>query len=279
MNKFIAGIRLLRPLNCLTGAVVVFVAAAITHSLDHISLLLTAMAVVMFYNGGANAINDYYDYEIDKINRPDRPLSSGMLTKKTGLLIAISLFILGTLLAIQLNTIAMLIAILLAMPILIFYTIGLKNRPLIGNMAVALILGLVFIFAGAVFESIAIMIVPAVLAFLLTFLREVIKDVEDMEGDNKMGLRTFPIVAGTTATYRIVRWWAFFTGLIMLLPVWYEYYTIQYLWIVLIGINLPLLYIITKFSFEPDMKTVSLSAKLLKISTIAGVIAVYFGSV
>jgi len=168
---------------------------------------------------------------------------------------------------------------LLAMPILIFYTIGLKNRPLIGNMAVALILGLVFIFAGAVFESIAIMIVPAVLAFLLTFLREVIKDVEDMEGDNKMGLRTFPIVAGTTATYRIVRWWAFFTGLIMLLPVWYEYYTIQYLWIVLIGINLPLLYIITKFSFEPDMKTVSLSAKLLKVSTIAGVIAVYFGSV
>ncbi|NIA18765.1 MAG: hypothetical protein GWO85_01560, partial [Simkaniaceae bacterium] len=193
MTKLLAGIRLLRPLNCLTGALAILVSAAITQSLDDITTMVIAMVVVVFYNGGANAINDYFDYEIDRINRPNRPLSSGTLSRKTGLWIAIFMFLLGTLFALQLNTIAKGIAILVAMPVLVVYTVSLKNKPLVGNVAVAFILGLVFLFGGAVFESMSVLVIPAFLAFLLTFLRELIKDVEDMEGDKKLGLNTFPL--------------------------------------------------------------------------------------
>ena len=279
MTKLLAGIRLLRPLNCLTGALAILVSAAITQSLDDITTMVIAMVVVVFYNGGANAINDYFDYEIDRINRPNRPLSSGTLSRKTGLWIAIFMFLLGTLFALQLNTIAKGIAILVAMPVLVVYTVSLKNKPLVGNVAVAFILGLVFLFGGAVFESMSVLVIPAFLAFLLTFLRELIKDVEDMKGDKKLGLNTFPLTAGLASTFRIVRWWALVTGIIMLLPAWVEYYNAYYLWIVLFGICLPLVYIIRVFFDDPGMKKISLATKLLKASTIAGVVAVYFGSV
>ena len=107
MTKLLAGIRLLRPLNCLTGALAILVSAAITQSLDDITTIVLAMVVVVFYNGGANAINDYFDYEIDKINKPDRPIASGKVSKKTALIFSAVLYTLGIVLAVYLNTYAL----------------------------------------------------------------------------------------------------------------------------------------------------------------------------
>jgi len=277
MTKLVAAIRLLRPLNCFIGSLSVFVSAAITRSMDRQSALVIAMLVVFFYNGGANAINDYFDYEIDKINRPDRPLSSGLLSRSTAVWISFLTFGCGTLLVIQLNQIAALIAVCIAMPILLGYTRYLKTKPLIGNFAVAFILGLVFVFGGAVFGAIDQMLVPAILAFLLTFPRELIKDVEDIDGDKKLGLKTYPISAGISSTKIVVKTWSIITGIAMLIPSLLGYYNNWYFWFVLIGIEIPLVYILTTFSGNIDRA--GRFSKLLKMSTIAGVCAVYFGTI
>ena len=58
---------------------------------------------------------------------------------------------------------------------------------MIGNITVAFLTGLVFIFGGVVVENPSAAIVPAVFAFLINLIREIVKDIEDVEGDNKAG--------------------------------------------------------------------------------------------
>ena len=258
MRKIIAGIRLLRPMNCMIGAMAVFVSGAITQSLGQTQLLIQSMLVVFLFNGGANAINDVHDIDIDKINRPTRPLSSNSLSKKTGLWIAVVCFSTGGMLALTLPTFARIIALILALPVLVFYTTHLKNKPIIGNMAVAVILGLVFLFGGAVFSAMEPMIIPAALAVLLTFLRELVKDMEDVEGDSALGLRTYPVTVGLERAKTLARWWALATAIILLIPVWLAVYNTTYLWIVILGIHVPLLYLIISFS-KQDINPASIS--------------------
>ena len=63
-------------------------------------------------------------------------------------------------------------------------------------MTVAFLTGLVFIFGGVVVENPTAAIVPAIFAFLINLIREIVKDMEDVEGDNKAGVITFPIKFG-----------------------------------------------------------------------------------
>ena len=84
---------------------------------------MTALCVVVCYNAAANAINDYFDQETDRINRPNRPLISGDVKPQTALFLAIILFTIGTVLAITLPFTATFIAVAIALPLMIFYSI------------------------------------------------------------------------------------------------------------------------------------------------------------
>ena len=77
MKILLAHIKIMRPLNLIIGAFAVIITASILKKMDQISVWVTALCVVVFYNAAANAINDYFDQETDKINRPSRPLISG----------------------------------------------------------------------------------------------------------------------------------------------------------------------------------------------------------
>ncbi|MFQ6604812.1 MAG: geranylgeranylglycerol-phosphate geranylgeranyltransferase [Fidelibacterota bacterium] len=278
MKYLFALVNLIRPLNCVIGALTIVVTAVLTRSTDQRGLMMLGGLVVFLYNAGANAINDYYDYATDRINRPRRPIASGLLSRKTGLWTSVVLFSLGSLLALQLPVPAMIVAILLALPLLVGYSVLLKGRPLVGNLTVAFILGLVFVFGGLIFGDYQTMLIPATLAFVLTVLRELIKDMEDVRGDREQGLRTFPVVAGLPRSAALVRVIAFITGILMLIPSWFGIYNDIYLWIVLGGIHLPLLYILNQFHSGVAVPSVRFAAQLLKFSTIAGVLAVYMGS-
>ena len=87
---------------------------------------------------------------------------------------------------------------------LIFYNIYFKGVYLLGNFAVGLVIGMSFIFSGAAHYSIAPMWIPAFLAFGLTFLREIIKDLEDIKGDKISGLLTYPISSDLKQTTRLI---------------------------------------------------------------------------
>ena len=89
MNTFYYHIKLLRPLNVFTSGLAMVIGSGILGTLNNTGTLLLVMAVVMCFAGAANALNDVVDYEIDKINRPMRPLPSGFVKKRTALFISI----------------------------------------------------------------------------------------------------------------------------------------------------------------------------------------------
>ena len=104
-------IKLARPLNVLIGGVSIFVGALLTGILEPLQTLLYAIASGMFITGAANAINDYYDYDIDRVNRPERPIPSGEVTRSGALIYAVILYAAGISLSIPLGRAGILIAL------------------------------------------------------------------------------------------------------------------------------------------------------------------------
>ena len=103
MNRLIAHIRLLRPLNLFTGALTVILSYMIVHYQGPSVTLILAVIVIICYNGAANAFNDYVDHEIDKVNRPFRPISLGFVYRRTALFLRVILYCIGSITALEIN--------------------------------------------------------------------------------------------------------------------------------------------------------------------------------
>ena len=274
MNLILGFIKLLRPLNVAVAAFAVLVSAYILGVYEQYYILTCVVIVVIAYNGAANAFNDYCDYEIDLINRPNRPLSRGMITSFQALSFAVILFAIGSVTAFQLPFYARLTAVVIAMPLIIIYSMRLKGTPLLGNIAVAMILGLTFVFCGLAFNKLGPMIMPAILAFGLTLVRELIKDIADVEGDNSAGLKTLPLVIGKNKTITVVMIKAVLIGLVSLIPYCLNIYGNYYLILLVIGVEIPLAIVVVLFMKSPSISTAKQSEKLLKFSTIIGLTAI-----
>jgi geranylgeranylglycerol-phosphate geranylgeranyltransferase len=170
-----------------------------------------AMASVLIFlsvfliTGAGNAVNDYYDREIDAVNRPDRPIPSERMGPTAALNYSLLLFAAGCILAGLVNQICLAVAALNSM-LLFFYARNLKATPLAGNLCVAYLTGSTFLFGGAAhgLPGMEANLVPAGLSFLATMSREIAKDIEDMEGDRQGGAKTLPILAGEKVSSALV---------------------------------------------------------------------------
>ena len=242
-------------------------------------LVLLLSVIVMLFTSGANALNDALDLKIDLINRPLRPIPSGKVNIKTAFLLSFIFFIFASILCLQLNKNAEFIGIFIAMPIMTLYTTYLKNKPLIGNFSVAFILSLSFIFCGAAFNSINPMIIPTLLCFGLSFLRELVKDMADIEGDKSSGLSTFPIYSGFENSIKLVIIISFLIGLGSFIPFLNSTYNLWYLFFLILGVEIPILFIVFLMLKKPSIKSAEKSAKVLKFSTFMGLIAIYTGTI
>lgn len=152
---------------------------------------------VFLVTGAGNAINDYYDREIDAINRPGRPIPSGRIEPALALRYSLAIFLAGCLLAGLVNWICLGLAAFNSL-LLFFYARNLKAAPLSGNITVAFLTGSTFLFGGAAagMQGLAANQVPFLLSFLVSMSREIAKDIEDMAGDMAGGAGTLPILAG-----------------------------------------------------------------------------------
>lgn len=155
---------------------------------------------VFMVTGAGNAVNDYYDREIDAVNRPARPIPSGRLSPGGALNYSILLFVAGCAAAGLVNQLCLALAAINSI-LLLFYARNLKAMPLAGNICVSFLTGSAFLFGGAAFglEGIRLDLVPFLLSFLATMSRELAKDIEDMEGDHHGGALTLPLLAGERA--------------------------------------------------------------------------------
>lgn len=165
--------------------------------------------VALFLEASTFALNDYYDLDIDRINkRTDRPLVRGDVSPKTALVLFYVLFPLGLLCSFFVNMTCFVIALITAL-ISVLYDIKMKKIKLIGNFYIAYIMAIPFIFGGAtVLGNDAfslgvinpVIYVIALIAFVAGAGREIMKDVMDFEGDQIKGVRSFPRYIGKRAS-------------------------------------------------------------------------------
>jgi len=266
---------IMRPINVVVAALAAIMSAYILENFYYSLTSICTLIIVVFYTGGANAFNDYCDYEIDLINRPNRPLSRGIINSNEAFIFSILMFLIGSLVALLLPLKATIVSVGIALPLMIIYSLRLKGILIIGNIVVSMILGLSFIFFGLSHGNILPMIVPSFLAFGLTLLRELIKDIADIVGDKENNLKTLPIVIGEEKSIFVSYFLIFIIGFGSLMPYYFNIYGNYYLILLILGVEIPLFIIIYYFMKLPVISSAKKGANLLKFSIIAGLIAIF----
>jgi len=277
--KYLLGyIKIIRPLNVFLGGLTILISSLIIKYDGPSIYVILPVFVVMLFTIGANTLNDYFDYEIDNINRPDRAISSGLVLRKHALILSISSLIIGVLIALRLNKDSQLLSIGVSLPLIIAYNVKLKNYPLIGNIIVSLILAMSFIYAGLVFEKTEPLIIPALLAFGLTLIREVVKDLADIKGDESAGLMTFPIIYGEKKTVILCTILSVLLGVGSFIPLLIGYYNTFYGISLILMVEIPLAVVVISLLNKPSISTAKRGSKLLKFCTLGGLLSIYIGT-
>ena len=184
MNPYIA---LTRPGNVVLTAVAVvagsYIAAGDNIFNFQVEIMIASLAAMMLVGGG-NALNDYNDRESDKENHPNRPIPAGLISADETLVYSRILLSAGLLIVLfgLANKLPFIIA-LIGTTTLISYENKLKALGLSGNIAVGFMSGAVFLYAGMVVNDPGPTLWMFGLAFLATVAREIVKDIQDLEGD------------------------------------------------------------------------------------------------
>ena len=195
MNPYLA---LTRPGNMILTAVAVIAGAFIAAGPEimdfQIEVAICCLCSMMLVGGG-NALNDYNDRETDKENHPERPIPSGSISADRAIVCAQALLALGLLILLLALDNPMPFAVAMAgIILLIAYENGLKAAGIIGNIVVGLMSGAVFLFAGGAVDEPGATLWMFGLAVLATITREIVKDIQDLEGDTDR--RTLPSSIG-----------------------------------------------------------------------------------
>lgn len=252
-------------------AVPVLDRAAFGEQLPWFTLLLLMAAVVLTAAGGY-VINDYFDVKIDRINRPDAVVVTRSVSKPAAMRLSVGLSITGALCGIAvawlLRSMTLGIIFVLVPGLLWFYSSSYKRLLMIGNLTIALLAGLTpLVVAMANVAQLRLLygsILPyttlehdlyawlggfALFAFLLTWIREIIKDLQDQMGDRELECHTLPIVWGELWTKIFVT--VLLCGTLALIAwLWYSVLPFPHTWnnlstrYIALGITVPLLSVV-----------------------------------
>lgn len=238
----------------------------ITLALNGIQYLLLVLATICIAAGGY-IINNIFDVETDTENRPETVLVGKTVSETQAYNLYIAFTIIGVAIGFYLSNVinkSSFSALFIVISITLYlYATTLKQSLIIGNIIVALLLSFSVLIVG-IFdlypmiysENIPVMgmlfgilLDYAVFAFMINFIREIVKDLEDIEGDNSQGMNTLPLVLGVEKTTKLV----FGLGFIPIISILYyinKYIFASDLYIStvygLVFILSPLIYFLTK---------------------------------
>lgn len=279
MKKLLAYIELARPLNGVIAFISawlggVFAAGNTSSWLSDVKLIYVSVAALLLLSAG-NAINDYFDYKIDLINKPKRPLPSGRIPRQNALIFATILIVIGIGLGVLINIHAVTVAVLVTL-LLVSYASWLKRSPFIGNLVVGCLTSLTFISGGIAIGSVKGTIIPAIFAFLFTTAREIVKDLEDTEGDTINNVKTLAILNPRLAiTFAL----CFMISVVIFSPIPYlfGFYTWQYLVAIVLGVDLVLIYLCIQLMKNVSIEKYAYIQRWMKWDIFVGLGAIYLG--
>ena len=197
-RKIKAAIQIFRPELPFAAGVCVLLGELI--ALGHFPSIqqgILGFVSVFFISGSALVLNDYFDLEVDKVNMPERPLPSGILSPSDALFLTAAAIFIGLLCSLLIS-ISAFISCVLATVVGILYNWKYKKAGLLGNLMVSFSVAFTFIFGGiAVGEPWnKIVWTFGLIAFFIDLGEEIAGDAMDMEGDKKRGSRSIAIRYG-----------------------------------------------------------------------------------
>ena len=233
-DMMLAYLELLRPLNGLMSIFAVFIAAMLVgFPLSY--QLLVAFLVVFLVSGAGMVVNDYFDYEIDKVNRPKRPISSGRVSRRNALIYSVILFAIANIAAIYLNFYMFVLAAFNTI-VTVVYSWKLKKKLLIGNISVSWLVASTLFFGSLLEESVTVIVlILFMLSFSANLGREITKSIEDVKGDKKLKANTLPILAGKNFSGWIACLFILFPIIFSFMPYALGLLSINYLVLVIIA--------------------------------------------
>jgi len=193
--------------------------------------IIFSFLTAFFLEAGTFALNDYFDYEVDKKNkRFDRPLVRGDIKPKAALFIYFISSPVGIAFSALVNKICFLIA-LVNLIIATFYDIKFKEIKVIGNFYIAFIMAIPFIFGALAYsEKISpIVIFFSAIAFLSGLGREIMKDIMDFYGDMERNTKSFPLYIGEKKSRFLASFLFTFSSIISFMPFFFEIDSSYYL--------------------------------------------------
>lgn len=265
-----------RPVTTLTGALAVVMGGYVAGTGEWLNIMLAVLATILV-SASANAWNDYLDIEIDRINRPDRPLPSGQVSPRAAKWFSLTLAVLSLLIAASINLPSFII-VLFANLLLYIYSLKLKSTVLLGNLSVAFTSAMSVVFGGVAAGNPK----PTVWLFVIIFVailgREVLKTMADYEGDLSESVRTISTVWGKRAARIVFYILIIATLIMMLLPYLLRIYQPIYAYLILFGVFPVIIYIairVSKYRTGPQLEKLS---QLMKYDFLFWFLAVILGS-
>ena len=277
MRRIVDVLRLIRLVNCVLASVGVWIGAYLVW-LSPVYYGPTVVSIAAFLACAAgNVLNDLVDIETDKFNRPTRVLVAGRLSRRFARNLTIVLDAVAIIMGIAVSSYVALVGAL-TIGLLVAYNLKLKRIPLLGNAVVALLAGLTFISGGLAADPALTFRLPgpliaAVFAFLFHLVREIVKDVQDMEGDRRAGLNSLPLSAGPSRSLLIAL--GLFVVLVVLtyVPIFAGWFGRTYEIITVYLVDLPLLAVLIFAWGYPRPRMLAVTSGALKIGMVLGLVA------
>jgi geranylgeranylglycerol-phosphate geranylgeranyltransferase len=277
MSRLWAFIRLTRPHNVVIAGAAVLVGGVVgPDPISSWGVLAWAMLSASLITAAGNTLNDVADVRIDRINKPDRPLASGVIRIRSGIACSGLLFAGGRSAAYSLPTGCRVIAPL-AVALICLYDLWGKGQPLTGNWLVAMVSSTVFVYGGVAVGQAAWSLIPGGLALFFHLAREIIKDLEDMHADRTAGLRTWPLVVGERLARRTAQAVLLLLLVVLIIPALAGWLGSAYLIIALAGVGVPVALVIRGLAIDREPAYYGRLAVLLKWDMLVGLAAVLAG--
>jgi 4-hydroxybenzoate polyprenyltransferase len=264
---------------------------------EFVFFLLIASTVLIAAAG--YIINDYFDLRADRINKPDKVVIGKVLHRRKAIILHSVLNVLATMggfyVAWESGSLRLGFIFPMAAMLLWLYSVKYKRMVIWGNVSVAFLSALVVILVW-LFEFLTLRNQPdsfislsgnmkfitmlvlayAVFAFFISMIRELMKDAEDIPGDEKAAYSTFPVVHGLAATRMLGSFLTLATFILLLVAVWWLFsasliLTAVYL---LVMVALPLVFIVIRINKASSKQDFGQLSSLLKLLMLAGVLSV-----
>jgi geranylgeranylglycerol-phosphate geranylgeranyltransferase len=261
-TKIVGVIQLMRPESSVPAGIYTLLGAYLATDQAAFltqNTLLAALIVVLIVAYGF-VINDYKDGEVDRIDKPHRPIPSGVVSLRMALYVALILAL--TVQVLAWTRLGAELALFAVATILLStaYSFFLKSTLLLGNLAMAILASSILIFGGLAAHGLPTKLwIATLLVFIYILAQEVFYTVEDLNGDSVAGLRTTATVLGAKRTVLLYQLLAVIFAIAAILPWVLNLTTPAYLGAVLLCAVAPLLGAATLLAIRVSAFTIRVS--------------------